>query len=317
MGEQRQQREQEQQQRRHEAAPAEQAGDLPSFGSGFGQGEPVYESPEQAISIAEAWANNERLRKMAELFGRFDPNVLYLRSKRAVGGNDEIVDVQFGDNLARLLPTELAMLGIDNELLRLEALGRFADAELLEFATVGEKNAGRGPVVCIIDGSYSMKGDRTIWARAIAMCLLHICRLERRDFVAIEFADHGDCEVWEFPARQPLDAQRIVEMASHFFGGGTRPLQGVERAAQIMTEAPAFKKADIVLIGDGEAQFGSEDRRLRDQLVGMGVRIFGIAIGESTYRYLTEYCQEGVVHVHDFQLQDPSEATAALAVQIS
>jgi len=293
------------------------AGGLPSFGAGFGQGEPVYESPEQAISIAQAWAENERLRKMAELFGRFKPDVMYLRSKRAVGGNDEIVDVQFGDNLARLLPTELAMLGNSDELLRLEALGRFADAELLEFATVGEKNAGRGPVVCIIDGSYSMQGDRTIWTRAVAMCLLNICRQEKRDFVAIEFADMGDCEVWEFPAKAPLDAQRIVEMASHFYGGGTKPLQGVERAAQIMTEAPAFKKADIVLIGDGEAQFGDEDRRLRDKLVGLGVRIFGIAIGESTYRYLTEYCIEGVVHIHDFQLHDPSAATAALAVQIS
>lgn len=300
------------------AQAAEDAGNLPSFGSGFGQGEPVYESPEQALTIAEMWANNERLRKMAELFGRVDPEVLYLRSKRVVGGNDEIVDVKFGDNLSRVLPNELALFGSGNPVLELDFLSRFADQELLEFSTIGEEHAGRGPVIIIIDGSYSMQGDRTIWTRAVTMCLLHICRLEKRDFIAIEFADMGECEVWEFPAKQPLDPQLIINMASHFFGGGTAPIQGVQRAEQVMAEAPAFKKADIVMVGDGEAGFGTEDAKIRDRLVGMGVRLFGIAIGEkSSYRYLTEYCGQGVVHVHDFELQDPSQATAALAVQIS
>jgi hypothetical protein len=41
-----------------------------------------------------------------------------------------------------------------------------------------------------------------------------------------------------------------------------------------------------------------------------------MAIGEGRYRYLTEYC-EAVVHVHDFELADPSEATAALAVSVT
>jgi uncharacterized protein with von Willebrand factor type A (vWA) domain len=291
-------------------------GGAPSFGSGFGAGEPVYESPEQALSIAKMWAENERLRKMAALFGRLDPDVSFQRSKRVEHGNDEIVDVKFGDNLRRIVPAELALLGSDNEVMRMDFLARFADAELLEFSTVGEEHAGRGPVGLVIDGSYSMSGDRTIWARAIAMCLLHICRLEKRDFFAVEFADMGECEMWVFPAKEPLDPQRIIDMASHFYGGGTNPIQGVAKAATYMQEAPLFKKADLVLVGDGEAGFGNEDRKLRDRLKNLGVRLWGIAIGESHYRYLTEYC-EAVVHVHDFELADPSAATSALATQIS
>jgi uncharacterized protein with von Willebrand factor type A (vWA) domain len=295
---------------------ADAAGGLPSFGSGFGVGEPVYESPEQALTIAEMWANNPKLRAMAELFGRIDKDVRFQRSKRIVGGNDEIVDVEFGDNLPRVLPQELMLLVSDDELSELDFLGRFADQELLQFSTVGEEHAGRGPIICIIDGSFSMNGDRTIWARAIAMCLLHIARLEKRDFCAIEFADANQTELWEFPAKQPLDANLIVKMASHFYGGGTSPVQGVAEAARVLDEAPPFRKADIVMIGDGEAGFGAEDRRLRDKLIGKGVRLFGMAIGEGTYRYLTEYC-EAVVHVHDFELTDPSEATAALAVHVT
>jgi uncharacterized protein with von Willebrand factor type A (vWA) domain len=105
-------------------------------------------------------------------------------------------------------------------------------------------------------------------------------------------------------------------MASHFYGGGTSPVQGVAEAARVLDEAPPFRKADIVMIGDGEAGFGREDERLRNKLLGQGVRLFGMAIGEGTYKYLTQYCS-AVVHVHQFELTDPSEATAALAVSVT
>lgn len=294
----------------------QQASGLPSFGSGFGVGEPVYESPEQALTIAQMWAENPKLRAIAERFGRFSPDIRFLRAKRVVGGNDEIVDVEFGDNIARLLPQELMLLVSDDELFELDFLSRYADEELLQFSTVGEEHSGRGPIICIVDGSSSMSGERNIWSRAIAMCLLHIARLEKRDFCCIEFASGRQTELWQFLAKEPLDPQQIINMASHFFSGGTVPIQGVAEAARVLNEAPPFRKADIVMIGDGEASFGPEDRKLRDQLMGKGVRLFGMAIGEGTYKYLTEYC-EAVVHVHDFELSDPSEATAALAVSVT
>lgn len=294
---------------------AEMASHLPSFGQGFGAGEPTYESPEQALSIAEMWANNPDLRAMAELFGRLDRDIRFQRSKRVIGGNDEIVDVEFGDNLSRVLPAELALFA--DEDMEDDFLARYCAGELLVFSTVGEENAGRGPILMVVDGSSSMSGERNIWARAIAMCMLHIARSEKRDFALIEFSSGGQVESWEFPTKKPLDAEGIVEMASHFFGGGTSPVIGVARAAKLMDDAPSFKKADLVMVGDGEAGFGPEDSRLRDHLMEMGVRLFGIAIGGSgTYKYLENYC-EHVVSVHDFELVDPSQATAELATHIT
>jgi uncharacterized protein with von Willebrand factor type A (vWA) domain len=92
------------------AEAAEAAGDIPTFGQGFGRGEPVYESPEQALAIAEMWANNEELRAIAQLYGRMFSDFHFRRSKRVVGGADEIVDIKLGDNLARVVPTELGLL---------------------------------------------------------------------------------------------------------------------------------------------------------------------------------------------------------------
>jgi len=295
-------------------AAADAAAGLPSFGSGLGQGEPVYDSPEQALSIAEMWANNPQLRAMAQLFGRLDPDMRFQRSKRIIGGQDEIVDVHFDDNLARVLPGELALFADPD--FEDDFLVRYCAKELLCFSTVGEEHAGRGPMGLVLDGSWSMQGERNIWARAIAMVLLHIARLEKRDFFCVEFSGGDETAAWMFPAKARLDAQLIVDMASHFFGGGTTPIVGVTAAAKIMADVPAFRKADLVLVGDGEAGYGPEDERLRSQLTEMGVRLFGLAIGSGDYKYLTKYC-ESVVGVHDFELQDPSKATAELATHIT
>ena len=236
------------------------------------------------------------------------------RARRVVGGQDEIVDLKLGDELRRILPSELGVLA-DPET-EDDFYMRYLSGELMVYDTVGEEHAGRGPVVLVGDESGSMGGQRNVWAKAIACCLLNICRREKRDFAYVGFGSSGEVTTHLFEAKRELDAQAIVDMASHFFGGGTVPLQGVASAKKIMDTATVFKKADIVMVGDGQASFGPEDKMLRDQLDARGVRFHGIGIG-GTHQYLGEYCGENVVSVHDFELEDPSEATAQLATHIT
>jgi uncharacterized protein with von Willebrand factor type A (vWA) domain len=292
---------------------AEAMGSLPTFGSGFGQGEPTYESPEQALSIAEAWANSANLKAMAELFGRMDRHIRFQRANRVVGGNDEIVDIKFGDDLSRIVPGELALFG--DEDFEDDFLIRYASQELLCFSTVGEEHAGRGPIIIVGDESGSMGGERNIWMKAISMCLLHIARAEKRDFAYIGFSGGHQYVEYHFPATKTLMAADILAMAAHFYGGGTTPIIGVTGALKLMKDAPEFRKADLVMIGDGESGFTDDDKRMRDQLMAMGVRIFAIGIGGS-FRYLEHYA-EHVVNVHDFELTDPSQATAELAARVT
>jgi uncharacterized protein with von Willebrand factor type A (vWA) domain len=293
---------------------AQTASKLPSFGQGLGEGEPRYESPEQALSIAEMWANDPKLRAMADLFGRMDRHIRFERSKRVVGGQDEIVDVEFGDNLKRVLPSELALLA--DEDFEDDFLARYASRELLCFSTVGEEHVGRGPIIVVCDGSGSMGGANNIWARAVGMCLLHIARLEKRDFAFIEFSSGSQVATWLFEAKKDMMAQDVLDMCAHFFGGGTTPVIGVAAAAKVMDDAAPFRKADIVMIGDGVAGFTTEDSRLHEYLTAKGVRFFGLAIGGGRYDYLLRYCEK-VVDVHSFELNDPSAATAELATFVS
>jgi uncharacterized protein with von Willebrand factor type A (vWA) domain len=295
----------------HEAAKS--AGNVPSFGQGFGQGEPVYESPEQALAIAEKWSKGE-LAKIAERYGRMFSDFHFKRAKRVVGGQDEIVDIETGDELRRVTPAELALLG--DEDLEDDFYARYSSKELLVYSTVGEEHAGRGPMILVVDGSGSMSGERNIWARALALTMLNVARREKRDFAFVEFSSATEVVAFEFPHRKTLEAERIIEMASHFFGGGTAPIIGVATAAKIMDDAAEFKKADIVLVGDGNAGFGAEDKRLRDHLEQKGVRIHPIGIG-GAYGYLAKYGTEDPINIFDYELDDPNEATSQLAVSIT
>jgi uncharacterized protein with von Willebrand factor type A (vWA) domain len=293
---------------------AEDAGSMPSFGSSLdNSGEPQYQSPEQALTIADMWANNEMLKAVSELFGRISKDMMFQRAKRVTGGQDEIVDLKFGDELRRVLPSELMLLS--DEDYEDEFYFRYANAELMIYSTVGEEHAGRGPMILVVDESGSMSGERIVWAKALALAILNIARREKRDFAYVGFSGQTNTVTFDFPHKKPMDAQLLVDMASHFFGGGTVPLGGLHRATEMMQSAE-FKKADLVIIGDGDGSFGPEDKKLKDVLVGRGVRLHGIGIG-GNWRYLTDYCDENVVNIHDFDLTDPSEATSHLATHMT
>jgi uncharacterized protein with von Willebrand factor type A (vWA) domain len=291
----------------------------PGFGQGIGEGEPRYDSPEQALAIAEKWRTDKTLRQVSELYGKFDPSMRFMRAKRIEGGQDEIVDITVSDDLKRVTPGELAILADDEA--EDDFYSRYLSSEILTFSTVGEEHAGRGPIIPVLDGSYSMRDgepSRNASARAVCLALLDIARTEKRDFAVVEFSDVSQVASWEFPANRPLNAEQIVDMASHMFAGGTVPLAGIAKAHEIIERAPKFKNADMVLISDGEASFGDEDRRIRDSLREKGVRIHGIAIGASRFRYLERMCDpDSFVGIHDMDLGDPNAATAYLATQIT
>jgi uncharacterized protein with von Willebrand factor type A (vWA) domain len=301
-----------------EAATA--ATGIPSFGQGFGGGEPRYDSPEQALDIADRWANDETLKAVADLYGRMSPEVTALRAKRVIGGADEIVDLKFGDDIKRVAPMELAMLADDE--FEDDFYSRFLASEILVYDTVGDENVNKGPLVLIEDESASMHGSRNVLAKAMCLCMLNIARREKRDFAYVGFSDYNRhtgepaVVVYMFKASEAMDAQQVVDMCSHFFAGGTTPIIGVQAGAHIMDTVREFKKADLVMVTDGEATFGTEDKLIRDRLAGKGVRFHGIGIPR-VFNYLKDLAGDLAVGISDFNLEDPTNITAHLATHLT
>lgn len=297
---------------------ATEAKGAPTFGLGRGDEKQV--DPETAMNIAERWANDPILKQIAEWLGRMKPDASYKRARRIEGGNEEIVNIEPSEpDFSRMLASEWAQFA--DEDLEDEFLRRYYSGELLHFEKVGEANAGRGPIGIVEDESQSMAwendGIRHVFAKALCMTWLHIAREEKRDFFAVSFASGRQVASWEFPADKPVDPEMVLDMASHFFDGGTSPHEGVERALEIMKNKPAFSKADLVLITDGEVSVGPEDLKQRDALRDMAVRMHGVGVGRK-FKYLQEMC-DAVNSVTDFDLKqdEGKEVARDLAVSLN
>ncbi|MCL6445286.1 MAG: hypothetical protein K6T83_17820, partial [Alicyclobacillus sp.] len=72
-------------------------------------------------------------------------------------------------------------------------------------------------------------------------------------FAVVHFGSRHEIFVQQWPRPKDATPAELVQMAQHFFNGGTDFEQPLKEAVQVMDEA-SFKKGDIVFITDGESR---------------------------------------------------------------
>ncbi|TXS74540.1 VWA domain-containing protein [Streptomyces sp. sk2.1] len=227
-----------------------------------------------------------RLARWAELIGRFRQMADGERARKVENTAGELVGVTLGDDLTRVVPSELANLGLPE--LRAVFAARYAAGELMIHDSRGEQSTGKGAVVACVDTSHSMYGTgpggvpREAWAKACALALLDQARHARRDFVGILFSAADRLQVFRFPADGPADIDRVVDFAESFLGGGTSYQTPLSAAADLLAEEfddTARARGDIVLLTDDECDVTEEwTRGWNEARNRLGFRVFGIAV---------------------------------------
>ena len=236
-----------------QAQETEQAMRAFGAGSGTGDGKPV--SGKERLELAETLRANPKLRELAKLAGRMQRIALNKRRHRTVHPPTEIVNVTIGDDLAHVLPSELLLLADPDT--EDEFIQRFAEGRLQQYDLQGFEREGQGPIVVCIDESGSTKGQIEQWEKGIVLSLFAIARREKRAFAVVHFGNASEIRVDKWMHPKDASPADIVDMAQHFFDGGTdfeRPLQ---EAVKVMDDA-AFRKGDIVFVTDGEAEVSDE-----------------------------------------------------------
>ncbi len=279
---------------------------------GLGKGDKKSLSPDEAIRLAQMFKDNPRLMKVADMVGRILRDMRFKRARRITGGHEEVVDVEMGNDLERVLPAELMKLM--DEFYELDFMRRYHERSLLQYEFQGTAEAGFGPLIVARDESQSMEGQRNIWAAAVTLALISIARKEKRDAAVVAYSSSSEQETWVFPHGEPLDPDKIVDMASHFFSGGTDATPALAEAVRLTQGDMKYTKADLVLISDGEDNYQDDDKRLQGELRARGVRLHGVMVGGSPSRYLNHMC-ETLVSAYD--LAGANEATDMLAENIS
>jgi len=97
---------------------------------------------------------------------------------KATHGLDDVVGVEPGGDVGRLLPSELARLMIPE--LELDTLRRIAERQALCREHHATESVGKGPIIVSIDESGSMEGEKAHTAKALALALAWIARRQRR-----------------------------------------------------------------------------------------------------------------------------------------
>ena len=248
--------------------------------------------PGQKLELGKRLAGNEKLKKLARMVGRMKFHALALRKKVFERSSEEILEVERGDFVSRLLPHEL--LTLSHSILRKDFYRRFLDQELLQYSLRGIEEKGKGPMVVCLDGSSSMAGDKEIWSKAVTLTLLEIARRQRRLFRSICFSSaETPLQVLDMNPRERYEAEmeKVMDLAEYFPGGGTDFQKPLDAALDCLKKS-RYKKGDIVFITDGECQVTPEwAGRFRDEKEKLGFSLFSILIdvGPSSLGTLKEF----------------------------
>ncbi|NUS90288.1 MAG: VWA domain-containing protein, partial [Streptomyces sp.] len=253
---------------------------------GVGPGELERMPFDQRARLAERLRTG-RLAQWAELIGRFRQMAGGERARKVENAPGELVGVTLGDDLSRVIPSELANLGLPE--LRAVFAVRYAAGELMLYDSQGEQTTGQGAVIACVDTSHSMYEagpggvTREAWAKACALALLDQARHAGRDFVGILFSAADKIQVFRFPAGRPARIDRILDFAETFLGGGTSYQAPLTAAGALLEEEfndAARTRGDIVMITDDECGVTEEWMRgWNDAKHRLGFRVFGVAIG--------------------------------------
>ncbi len=211
-------------------------------------------SAHEKMELLNRLRNSSKLKKIAEMAGRYRRLAQMVRRERIKTGMDEIYSINQGGNLERILPSE--MLRFLDPLTEDKAMVDLIEGRMLQYEIRGKQKKGKGPIVICIDSSGSMDGSPEIWAKSVAMALLEIAREQKRDFYCIHFSSGwrgNKMHTNEFPKGEAFDIEKVVDMAEYFEGGGTEFEPPLDAAREKIGSDKKYQKADIVFITDGQS----------------------------------------------------------------
>lgn len=283
---------------------------------GTSRGERGYMSPEDAFELAVRWKDNPQLREVLKLVGRMERDFRFQRSNRVQGGREVIVDVELGNDLDLLLPTEAMKLM--HPLTEALFYKGYMERTLLQYETVGDSPAGDGPIIVCRDCSGSMRGQKMVWASAVTLAMMSVAQRERRSFACIDFENGIIGTPTIMPRGKAIDPHAVTEIAAMGVQGGTDITLALRAGRDIINTQGEFRSADIVVITDGSDRWEDDDIALATHFNERGIRCHAFVIGPPETHYtnqLTELTGGTPAAVTD--LHNPSEATRHVVQAIS
>lgn len=220
---------------------------------------------EDFSALAKTLQNNQQIKELAKKMGR---DYISEQKKKQIkipeASKSEVHGTHRSDDVMRLLPSEL--LNLEDDTLETLFYARLLEKNLLTYELQGVtfKNGEEievtkkrtGAVVACLDTSGSMEGAPMLKAKALLLAIANILKQEDRSLHVLLFGASG--EIHEFAMNKENNAAGLLAFLQQGFGGGTDFESPLKRAFDIIALQKDYKKADVLMISDGDCQLSSE-----------------------------------------------------------
>ena len=240
--------------------------------------------------LQESIANDEVLESFFESISRV---VEEIQEKVVHYIPEEMSGIERSGNIARMLPQEALFLG--HPQLKMLWHARRYEQALLSYRVQGTEISktwaeineqvevqkprprfDRGPILVVLDTSGSMSGEPELVAKALTLQAAKTAHAEKRPCYLFAFSGRGDKIEYELKLNQS-GIQGLLEFLGCSFSGGT-DIETVEHAIQRLDQEQ-WKKADVMIVSDGQWSASSHIRTIVEKSKKDGTRYHGIQVG--------------------------------------
>ena len=267
---------------------------------GMGPGGSGSTDPRAVAELFRRVRTDPTLRRVCELAGRFRRVARSKQRLKVAHGLDDVVGVEPGGEVARLLPFELARLMVLE--LELDALRRIAERQALCRAHSAVEPVGKGPVLVVVDESGSMDGAKVHTAKALALALAWVARHQRRWCGLIAYSGNTGERLLALPPAR-WDERALCDWLCAFIGGGSHLDVPIDELPRMYREIGApVGGTDLVIVTDAQCVVPARSaERFREWKLASKVRATALVIG-SAPGALADLCEE----VHRVPALDPA-----------
>ncbi len=212
--------------------------------------------PKSTLKAFERIRNSPRLRAVFDRAGAYRRFSQAKQRVKVIHGYDDVVGVELGGDLAKLVPLEMALLA--DEDLEYDALRRFVENQSVIRQHRGIERLGKGMIVVCLDESGSMSGKPITEAKAFALGMGDIARRQKRWIAFVSYSGGTQGYRVAFPPNK-WDSGKLLDWLEHFYGGGTTcdvPLEQLPDVywPEFVKQGMKKGKTDLFIITDGLIQ---------------------------------------------------------------
>ena len=277
---------------------------------GLGPGAPGANDPHAVAAIFRRVREHPNLRRICELAGRYRRFAQSRQRRKTKHGLDDVVGVELGGDLGRLLPSELARLSVPE--FEWDTLRRIAERQAMCREHHASEPVAKGPIIIALDESGSMAGDKIHTAKALALALAWVARQQRRWIGLVAYSGDTGERLLPLPPGRWNEAD-LMDWLCEFLGrGSTLDVPVREMPGYYEKLKAPVGHTDLIFITDCQCQIPDEvKKRFLDWKAAVSARLITLVIGASPGD-LAEISDE----VHLVSSLDVTEAAVERVVSI-